>query len=425
MGKKRKRAAAVRTAAAVATPDPDVITGSLVPSRYAATTEVIPASPKQATTLPAVWACVEVIATTALLVPVAVHVDSIATDVPEWLRKPERYNDGAATLADIVEHAVTGQGLHGAGYFWATPLGPSSWAFELVEPDRVDAELVRGRYGSRRLWRLDGRRVETARRYTTRDNRAGLLVIPHRYLPGIADPVGPIQAARYSLSGYLATESYGADIFGSGIPQGVLTTPQEITPATGVRYRDEWMAGARENPVRVLGNGLTFAPFKLSPKDAAWLDARRFDAEEVARIYGVPAYKLNLSQNGGLVYNNGESLDRDFLRSCIAGGYLRPIEDALNSLTPAGRNASEELVISFDYTRFLEPTTKEMFETFAIAIDSEIYTVEEVRARLKLPPLPESPEPAPEIPNPPADPAPVPDPSDETTDNTEPGGNAQ
>jgi HK97 family phage portal protein len=322
-------------------------------------------------------------------------MNGLETDVPEWLRKPERYNDGAATLAEIVEHAVTGQGLHGAGYFWAAPMGQNAWTITPLEPERVSVELVQSHTGSRRIWRLDGRAVDTARRFTTRENRAGLLVIPHRYLPGIAEPIGPIQAARYSVAGYLQTESYGADVFGSGIPQGVLSTPQEITPDTGARYRDDWMLDARQKPVRVLGNGLTFAPFKLSPKDAAWLDARRFDAEEVARLFGVPAYKLNLAQNSGMVYNNAESLDRDFLRGCIAGGYLRPVESALNALTPGGRNASEELVIEFKYAGLLVPTTSELFDTFAIGIQNGFYTLDEVRTMLKLPPLPPAPETAP------------------------------
>jgi HK97 family phage portal protein len=196
------------------------------------------------------------------------------------------------------------------------------------------------------------------------------------------------------VAGYLSTEAYGADVFGSGVPQGVLTTPQDITPATGERYRDEWMNGAR-NPVRVLGNGLTFNAFKLSPKDAAWIEARRFDSEEVARLYGVPAYKLNLQQSGGIVYSKASVMDRDFLRSCVAGGYLKPVERALNALTPAGRNASEELAITFDYSSFLEPTTAELFDTYAVAITNGILTVNEVRERLKLAPLPEpDPEPA-------------------------------
>lgn len=353
------------------------------------TTGPTPATPARAVTLPAVWACVDSIASTTTQIPLMMTTGRDRMPVPEWLRKPERWNDDTATLTDIVEALTVGQSLHGAGYLWAEPMGQNAWQLFIIDPQRVTVEVEQtGNGRQRKTYRVDGSTVPTARRYTTKANSAGLLVINHRTLPGIAEGVGPIQAARYSIAGYMETETYGSDVFGSGVPQGTLTSDQEITRETAVRYRDDWMNDARET-IRVLGNGLAFTPFKLNPRDAAWLEARRYDGEEIARLFLVPAYKLNLAVSGGLTYNNPESLERDYIRGCI-GGYCRPIEDGLNKLTGPGRNAAEESAIKFDYSGLLRATTSERYAAYSQASGEPWLLPDEIRALEGLPPLAES-----------------------------------
>lgn len=361
-----------------------------VPLRLPAS-EQLPMTPQTGPTLPAVWACVEVITNTALEVPVVCRRDGQQVPTPEWLRQPERYNGGAARIDQLVEHLVTGQALHGAGYLWAEPIG-DSWALDPVDPARVAVNIEPDSTGRPvRVYRLDGQQVLPARRLTGAPSRAGLVVVPHRVLPGVPAGVGPIQAARLQMGSYLDVDGYGADVFGQGIPQGILSTDQELTETQATRYRDRWIEDGRI-PVRVLGSGLHFNALRLNPKDAAWLEARRYNAEEVARMYGVPAYKLNLTAAGGMVYSNAESLDGDFLRGCVSGGYLRPVEAALNQLTPAGRGPAEELRVTFDYTHLLRATTDVRFKAYSDAIAAGWMTPDEVRAIEGLPPMTERPE---------------------------------
>ena len=182
--------------------------------------------------------------------------------------------------------------------------------------------------------------------------------------------------------------------FGDGVPAGILETDQDITPTTATRYRDDWLAG-EGSPVRVLGSGLRFNHLRLNPADASWLESRRFNGEEIARMYLVPAYKLNLAISGGMTYSNSESLERDYIRGAVSS-YLLPIEHALNSLTPAGRNASEETVIDFDYRGLLRATTVERFQSYESALRGGWMTPDEVRELEGLPPMTRRPDPAPE-----------------------------
>jgi HK97 family phage portal protein len=197
-----------------------------------------------------------------------------------------------------------------------------------------------------------------------------------------------VQAAREAVAGYLQTESYGVDIFAAGVPHGTLSTDQALPEETLRRYADAWRADAR-NSVRVLSGGLTFTPFKLAPRDAAWLEARAYDAAEVARIFNIPAHKLNLAVSGGMTYNNAETLDRDFLRG-LAAGYLRPVETAFGRLLSPGRGEHEETAVSYDYSAFMRATTAERYSAYQSAIAGGWLTVDEVRAMEGMPPLSET-----------------------------------
>ena len=230
--------------------------------------------------------------------------------------------------------------------------------------------------------------MPTAQRFTTRASRAGIVPVPHRTLPGVAPGCGPIQAARYSMGNYLDTESYGSDIYGDGVPAGILKTEHDLTQSSADRYKADWMA-ASGDPVRVLGSGLSFEALRLNPRDAAWLDARRFNGEEIARLYLIPAHKLNLAVSSGLTYSNPESLERDYLRGCIAG-YVEPIERAASALLPDGRNADEAMSVDFDYRGLLRTTTAERYASYGAALAAGFLTVDEVRDLEGLPPLPAS-----------------------------------
>lgn len=363
------------------------VRADLIPARPAAGTA---ATPQSVTALPAVWAAVDLIAATVLQIPLRSLVDGELVPVPEWLRKPERWNDGAADQATLLESLTAGQALHGAGYLWAQPMGAQAWRLQPIDPARVTVTLEQAKAtrARRRTYRLDGELVPTARRYTTRASQAGLIPVPHRTLPGIPAGVGPIQAAQLSIGAYLDAETYGSEVFGDGVPAGILKSEQELSERTATRYRDDWMANS-SSPVRVLGSGLDFHALKLDPKSAAWLDARRFNGEEIARMFLIPAHKLNLSVSSGLTYSNSESLERDFLRGCIQG-YLTPIERALNALLPPGRTRAEEQTVDFDYRALMRSTTAERYASYATALASGWLTVDEVRELEGLQPLPAS-----------------------------------
>lgn len=371
-------------AQAVADARPAEVRESAGPARIleAITRAAGPATPGRALGLPVVYACVEVIASTAVQLPLVAAKGGTGVPLPEWLRRPERYNGGTLRRRGLIEHLIVSQAIHGAGYLYASPVGFDSWDLAAVDPSRVAVTLT----GNLRTYRLDGRAVPLARRTSTGSNAGGLVVVNHRTLPGIAEGVGPLQAARHALAGYLDVDAYAADFYGQAVPQGTLTTEQDIPQETADRYKAKWLDS--RDPIRVLGSGLTFDALRLSPRDAAWIEARQWNAAEVARVYGVPAYKLNLASESGMTYTNAQDLDRAYLRDCVSS-YTGPIEDALDDLTPPGRGASDETVVRFDYDALLRPNVTERFAAYTAALSGGWLTPAEVRALEGLPPSPE------------------------------------
>ncbi len=125
-----------------------------------------------------------------------------------------------------------------------------------------------------------------------------------------------IQRARQAIGLSLATEKFGATLFGRGtLPGGIITHPGELEETAKTNLRESWELLYRgpENSHRVcvLDEGMTWAPMSLPPEDAQFLQTRQFQLTEIARWFDVPPHLLrDLSQ---ATYSNIEHQGIDFL----------------------------------------------------------------------------------------------------------------
>lgn len=124
----------------------------------------------------------------------------------------------------------------------------------------------------------------------------GILHIPGFGYDGVLG-LSPIQCARQGIGMGLAAEEYGARLFGSGsLMSGLLTTDRQLTQdqATALkdRWRDKHQGLQNAHEVAVLDNGAKFQPLSMPPEDAQFIESRRFQVAEVARLFGVPPHML-------------------------------------------------------------------------------------------------------------------------------------
>lgn len=105
----------------------------------------------------------------------------------------------------------------------------------------------------------------------------------------------PIAMARNAIGVAIATEEFGAKFFENGArPSGVLTHPSTIKDPD--KLREEWQKvyGGSENSgkVAVLEEGMKYESISIPPNDAQFLDTRKFQINEIARIFRIPPHML-------------------------------------------------------------------------------------------------------------------------------------
>lgn len=138
--------------------------------------------------------------------------------------------------------------------------------------------------------------------YRTPDN--DLRAIPQyriHHIKGLGNGImgySPImQAARQAIGLSLATEEYGARFFSNGAKSGImLKVPNKLSPAAYERlkasFNDQYQGLSNAHRVKILEEGMDVATIGIPPNEAQFLETRKFQVTEIARIYRVPPHML-------------------------------------------------------------------------------------------------------------------------------------
>ena len=124
----------------------------------------------------------------------------------------------------------------------------------------------------------------------------------------------PIALAKNAIGISIACEEYGASFFGNGAsPSGVLEHPGVIKNPE--RVRDAWQrayGGRNAHKVAVLEEGMKFTPIAIPNNEAQFLETRKFQIEEIARMYRVPLHMIGDLDHA--TFSNVEHLSLDFVK---------------------------------------------------------------------------------------------------------------
>lgn len=202
-------------------------------------------------------------------------------------------------------------------------------------------------------------------------------------IPGEAEGLGPLQACARGLNAAVEMSNYAGDFLrNGGIPTGILSADQHITPDEAQKAKDRWNeSNSTKNGIAVLGHGLKFQALQLKPEEVQFLEAREFDAKTIARMFGIPAHMAMVSMDGSsLTYQNIQDADLSFMR-WTGMGYLRPIEAALSRVLNGTQSTR------FNLDAFLRPDTKSRWDTYAVGLGAGFITPQWVQATEGLPPM--------------------------------------
>lgn len=291
--------------------------------------------------------------------------------ITSFIRRP----DNNMTRAAFVELCVTCLATTGNCY----------WRKTFDDQGRIiNAEILDPRYVSIRVDK--GVRYY---RYAFTDREYTSTEIQHLKMMRVAGSeygLGPIQAARCELDGALDLRDYQAAWFseeGASVPTGLLSSDQTLNPETATLAKKAWTdsQGGRRG-VAVLGQGLSYAPILLNPKDALFIDNMQFTTTQIARLFGAPSSLMLATVEGNSqTYSNIEQDWLGFLRFSNMQ-YLIEVEEALSELLPRMQ------YVKFDVEKLLRTDTATRYESYKNAIEAGWLLKSEVRKIENYPPKP-------------------------------------
>lgn len=171
--------------------------------------------------------------------------------------------------------------------------------------------------------------------YTTTNGRmVTLLPQDVLHIPGLGfDGImgySPIALTKNAIGLGIAAEQYGSKFFGNGaMPSGILTHPSTLKNPKAVR--EAWQAtyGGSGNggKVAVLEEGMTFHALSIPNNEAQFLETRKFQLEEICRIFRVPLHLVGDLEHA--TFSNIEHQSIDFAVHTIRP-WLARIEQSMN-----------------------------------------------------------------------------------------------
>jgi len=157
------------------------------------------------------------------------------------------------------------------------------------------------------------------------------------HIPGLGfDGVvgySPIAMAKNAVGMAIACEEYGAKFFANGAaPSGVLEHPGTIKDPS--RVRDSWNAtfggSANSGKVAVLEEGMKYTPISINPQEAQFLETRKFQINEIARIFRVPPHMVGDLEKSS--FSNIEQQSLEFVKYTLDPWVIRWEQSLIRAL---------------------------------------------------------------------------------------------
>ena len=125
----------------------------------------------------------------------------------------------------------------------------------------------------------------------------------------------PIAMAKNAIGLAIATEEYGAKWFANGAaPSGVLEHPGTIKDPGRVReaWQSQFGGSSNSGKIAVLEEGMKYTPITISPEQAQFLETRKFQINEIARIFRVPPHMVGDLEKSS--FSNIEQQSLEFVK---------------------------------------------------------------------------------------------------------------
>lgn len=188
----------------------------------------------------------------------------------------------------------------------------------------------------------------------------------------------PIAMAKNALGMAMATEEYGAAFFKNGAnPSGILSMPGVVKDPEKIRQSWEQGFGGSQNSnkVAILEEGMTYTPISISPEAAQFLETRKFQIDEIARIFRVPPHMIGDLEHA--TFSNIEHQSLEFMTYTLRPWLVRFEESMQRSLLLPEQK--KDYLIRFNVDGILRGDYESRMRGYATGIQNGIFSVNDVR----------------------------------------------
>ena len=197
--------------------------------------------------------------------------------------------------------------------------------------------------------------------------------------------VSPLYACGLAATQGRRIQSQSSTFFENGAnPSGILSTAGDVTDEQAATWKRQWtenFSGRNRGSVAILGAGMKYEKISMSADEAQMIEQLRWTAEDVARAFGVPLYKINAGPVP--VSNNVEALNAQYYSDT-----LQTLIEAIEICIDEGLGLALDMGVEFDLDVLLRMDSATQIDVLSKAVGSAIMSPDEARAKRNLGPVP-------------------------------------
>ena len=189
----------------------------------------------------------------------------------------------------------------------------------------------------------------------------------------------PIAMAKNAIGMAIACEEYGAKFFANGAqPSGVLEHPGTIKDPSRVResWQNTFGGSQNANKVAVLEEGMKYTPISISPEQAQFLETRKFQIDEIARIFRVPPHMVGDLEKSS--FSNIEQQSLEFVKYTLDPWVSRWEQSMMRSLLTA--EEKKQYFVKFNVDGLLRGDYASRMSGYAVGIQNGFMSPNDVRS---------------------------------------------
>ena len=198
----------------------------------------------------------------------------------------------------------------------------------------------------------------------------------------------PIAMAKNAIGLAIAAEEYGSKFYANGAaPSGVLEHPGTLKDPE--RVRNSWNAtfggSSNSHKVAVLEEGMKYTPISISPNEAQFLETRKFQINEIARIFRVPPHMVGDLEKSS--FSNIEQQSLEFVKYTLDPWVIRWEQALYRSLL--NEEEKKELFFKFNVEGLLRGDYASRMNGYATARQNGWMSANDIRELEDLDRIPE------------------------------------